>query len=70
MNSTVNKAIDSYLAAVGPQALQPSIKLSYVTKNGIVILRNVEGLLAIVTTKGTIMDRIGGTRIEAGEVPA
>ena len=68
MSSIINNAIQSYLAAAGLEALQPNAKASYVTKNGIVILRNVNGLLAIVTTKGTVMNRIGGTRIEAGEV--
>ena len=65
MNSVINKAIQSYLNAAGPGALQPSAERSYVAKNGIVILRNANSMLAIVTTKGTVLDRIGGTRVEA-----
>ena len=70
MSSIIKKAIRTYLDAVGTDALQPSVKASYVSKNEIVILRNVNRTLAIVTTKGTVMNRIGGTRIEAGEVQA
>lgn len=63
---TVERAIGLYLAAAGEGALQPNAKLSFVARNGAVILKNVNGFLAIVTARGTVMDRVGGQRIEGG----
>lgn len=63
---TVERATALYLQAAGEGALQPSLKLSFVARNGSVILKNVNGFLAIVTARGTVMDRVGGKRIEGG----
>jgi hypothetical protein len=64
--ATIEKAITLYRAAVGDQALQPNVKLSFVARNGSVILKNVNGFLAIVTARGNVMDRVGGQRLEGG----
>lgn len=63
---TVERAVELYVAAAGDGALQPNAKLSFVARNGSVILKNVNGFLAIVTARGTVMDRVGGQRIEGG----
>lgn len=66
-NAIISRAIDLYFAAFGPNAMQPNAKLSFVTKNGSVVLMNTNpGFLAIVTARGTVMDRVGGQRIEGG----
>lgn len=53
-------AIQQYRAVAGVNALQPNIELSTVSRNGTVFLKNVNGPLAVVTSKGLIFDRIGG----------
>lgn len=63
---TVDRATELYLQAVGEGALQPSVSLSFVARNGSVILKNVNGFLAIVTARGNVMDRVGGKRLEGG----
>ena len=63
---TVERATELYLQAVGEGALQPSVSLSFVAHNGSVILKNVNGFLAIVTARGNVMDRVGGKRLEGG----
>ena len=63
---TVERATELYLQAVGDGALQPSVTLSFVARNGSVILKNVNGFLAIVTARGNVMDRVGGKRLEGG----
>lgn len=64
--ATIEKAIALYRAAVGDQALQPNVKLSFVTRNGAVVLKNTTGFLAIVTARGNVIDKVGGQRIEGG----
>lgn len=58
-------AIASYFAALGDRAAQPP---GYVpgcaSRNGTVFLRNCNGTLAIVTSRGKVFDRIGGNRLD------
>jgi hypothetical protein len=57
-----NEAAAHYMRAVGDGALIPSRQLSAV-KGGSWYLRNCNGSLAIVTSRGVVMDRIGGQRL-------
>lgn len=63
MNS-IKKAIARYIEVVGDAALQPSPLFSTMASNGTVYLRNVNGLVAVVTSKGLVLDRIGGNRLD------
>lgn len=68
-HQAIQRATELYRQAVGEGALQPSAKLSFVTRNGAVVLKNINpGFLAIVTACGTVMDRVGGRRIVGGAV--
>ncbi len=64
MSTAIDTAIGQFLTAVGEYAMQPRKSLSTVTPNGTVILRNTNGMLAIVTTSGRVFDRIGGVRLD------
>ena len=64
---TLDKAIARYLAVVGKAATQPNNAMSTMTRNGTAILRNVNGTVAVVTSKGQVFDRIGGTRLDSNE---
>lgn len=59
----IAQAIDAYTAAVGDGALQPSRELCEITGKNMVILRNVNGLLAVVSAHGVVQSRIGGDQI-------
>lgn len=56
-------AANRYLAAVGEGAMLPRRALSNV-RAGTWHLRNGRGPLAIVTSRGVVMDRIGGQRLQ------
>jgi hypothetical protein len=62
--NTLHKAIARYLAVAGVGAIQPSNAMSTLTRKGTAILRNVNGTVAVVTSKGQVFDRIGGTRLD------
>lgn len=62
--NTLNQAISRYHEVCGADALEPSHNLSTVTRNGMAFLRNVNGFLAVVTSKGLVFDRIGGKRLD------
>lgn len=66
---TLDKAIARYFAVVGDAAIQPDNALSTIAPNGTAFLRNVNGNIAVVTSKGHVFDRIGGERmdIQSGE---
>ncbi len=64
---TLHKATARYLAVVGKTATQPNSAMSTMTRNGTAILRNVNGTVAVVTSKGKVFDRIGGTRLDTNE---
>jgi hypothetical protein len=61
-NLSFEAATTHYLQAVGQGALIPNRSLS-ICKAGTWYLRNVKGALALVTHRGVVMDRIGGSRI-------
>jgi hypothetical protein len=60
---TFEEAASLFRAAVGEGAMQPSRSLSTAV-NGTWHLRNIRKPLAIVTSRGTVMDRIGGRRLD------
>lgn len=60
---TLDQAISRYFQVFGEGALQPNSRLSTVSRNHTVFLRNVNGSLAVVTSKGYVYDRIGGERL-------
>lgn len=60
----LDKAISRYLAVVGDAAIQPNKEMSTLTRSGTAYLRNINGTLAFVTSKGKVYDRIGGTRLD------
>lgn len=62
IDAAFDTAADHFANAVGEFAIFPSRSRSSVTPNGTVILRNVNGFLAIVTAKGKVFGRIGGKR--------
>jgi hypothetical protein len=68
-NQTFESAASRYQDAVGEGAMLPSRALSEV-RNGTWHLRNIRGPLAIVTARGTVMDRIGGQRIGDKDSPS
>jgi hypothetical protein len=60
----LNKAITRYFVVMGSAAIQPNFALSTVAPNGTAFLRNVNGNIAVVTSKGNVFDRIGGKRLD------
>ena len=60
----IQQAIKRYFEVFGDHAIQPNCKLSTVSRNRTVFLRNVNGTLAIVTSKGLVFERIGGSRLD------
>ena len=69
MNLSFEAAVSHYQRAVGDGAMLPNRTLSAI-RGGTWHLRNVRGPLAIVTPKGTVMDRIGGQRLADEPVTA
>lgn len=63
--TTLAQAIARYHEVVGVDALQPNTQRCRVTANGIFMLRNVAGPLAVVTRHGAVLDRIGGSVLAA-----
>lgn len=61
---TLDQAISRYFQVFGEEAMQPQRKLSTVSRNHTVFLRNTNGSLAVVTSKGCVFDRIGGNRLD------
>lgn len=50
-------AVAAYAAAYGDGVLMPSVTLSWQSKGGRWLLRNVNGFLAYVTSTGLVLDR-------------
>jgi hypothetical protein len=63
-NQRFDQAIKRYFDVLGPNALQPDHHLSTTTANQTVFLKNVNGLLAVVTSKGYVFDHLGGHRLD------
>ncbi len=57
---TVADAIEHYMQHMGDGAMQPRRDACTETANGFFILRNTNGLLAVVSRNGVILDRIAG----------
>lgn len=68
-NLSFDDAATLYQRAVGEGAMLPSRTLSNASA-GTWHLRNGRGALAIVTPRGTVMDRIGGQRLGTEPVTA
>ena len=68
--TTIDQAVSRYLDAVGEGTLLPRVNDCYETKNGIFVLNNTQGRLAVVTRHGAVLERIGGkviaTALEGG----
>lgn len=68
-NLSFDDAAHLYQTALGEGAMLPSRALSNASA-GTWHLRNVRGPLAIVTSRGVVMDRIGGQRLGTEPVTA
>ena len=66
MRARIDAAISRYLEVIGDGAIQPRRASSTEMLNGLVILRNVAGMLALVAPSGAVFDRIGGQRLDDG----
>ena len=66
MSARIDAAISRYFEVVGEGALQPRRSSSTEMQNGLVILRNLAGMLALVAPSGAVFDRIGGQRLDVG----
>lgn len=50
-----------------PDSLQPSVQASYATKDGrYIVLANIDGPLAYMTSRWNFVERIGGALIDGG----
>jgi hypothetical protein len=60
-------ALGQYLKAVGDEVMHPECYApGSVLRNGTTVLRNRNGVLAYVTARGKVFDRIGGNRLDDG----
>jgi hypothetical protein len=65
--NTLDIAIARYQAVVGDGAVQPNRAMSILIRNGTAFLRNVNGGIAVVTSKGQVFEHIGGNRLDTDE---